>query len=95
MSLLNRGGDQETMCLRYIYICIAIARRDFFFLKLEATTTCCACTPLIADQLPGLSDLPTSLSVNILVPMLSVNILIHLQRADQVGQVYRNAYDAV
>lgn len=29
-----------------------------------------------------------SLSVNILVPMLSVNILIHLQTADQVGQVY-------
>lgn len=94
MSLLNRGGDQETMCLRYIYIYSDCAER-FFFLKLEATTTCCACTPLIADQLPGLSDLPTSLSVNILVPMLSVNILIHLQRADQVGQVYRNAYDAV
>ncbi|KOX73797.1 hypothetical protein WN51_13875 [Melipona quadrifasciata] len=33
----------------------------------------------IAKRLPGSSDLPTSLSMNILVPMLSVNILIHLQ----------------
>lgn len=75
---------------------IAIARRDFFFFKIRSNHhLLCVCTPLIADELPGLSDLPTSLSVNILVPMLSVNILIHLQRADQVGQVYRNVYDAV
>lgn len=33
---------------------------------------------VIGEHLPELSDLPTGLSVNILVPMLSVNILIHL-----------------
>lgn len=83
----------------YIYIQKISRSREisfffsFFLSKIRGNHhLLCVCASLIADQLPGLSDLPTSLSVNILVPMLSVNILIHLQRADQVGQVYRNVY---